>query len=222
MATVVEQIGLFPLGTVLFPGAHLPLHIVELRYRELIGQCLQQNQPFGINLFDEGNLHLIGCTAMIGGVLRHYNDGRLDIVVVGQRRYVLRSFDTETKPYFVGTVEYLENRADAAIDEQLYRRCAEQYNRLIERVFSNYEEFTVSLETVPSIKGSTPSFFMAQKAGLTLLQKQVVLSLDSENERLEFLLSHFHQLLPRLDKIEEVAHVARMDGYLSSRWHDGS
>ena len=37
----VEEIGLFPLGMVLNPGAHIPLHIFEMRYRQLFNQAWQ-------------------------------------------------------------------------------------------------------------------------------------------------------------------------------------
>ncbi|GIV54371.1 MAG: hypothetical protein KatS3mg039_0889 [Candidatus Kapaibacterium sp.] len=215
MATAVEQIGLFPLGVVLFPGTYLPLHIYEPRYRQLIGECLSSRLPFGINLLDEGDLHLIGCTAEVEGIVRRYDDGRLDIVVVGRRRYVLQSFDDQSKPYFVGTIEYIEDRPDGAARLESYRHCVTLYNALVERVFPNPDRLKLPTDAIPEIKGSTPSFFMAQKAGLKLVEKQVVLSLQSENERLEFIAQHLAELLPRLDRAEELYRIARTDGYLT-------
>ncbi|MCX8051770.1 MAG: LON peptidase substrate-binding domain-containing protein [Chlorobi bacterium] len=215
MSIVTEHIGLFPLGTVLFPGAYLPLHIFEHRYRRLVAECIETDQPFGINLFDEGDLHLIGCTARVRGILRHYDDGRLDIVVVGQRRYLLQAIEDASKPYIVGTIEYYDDRPDSTINPELYRRCAELYNTVVERVFPDHERFQLPLDTIPSIEGSTPSFFMAQKAGLKLIQKQQLLSLQSENERLDYLIGHLAELLPRLNTIGETLRVARLDGYFA-------
>jgi len=215
MAAALDQIGLFPLGVVLFPGAYLPLHIFEQRYRALIRDCIEQQQPFGINLLDNGELHLVGCTAHVHAVLRQYSDGRLDIVVRGERRYILQSFDDKSKPYYVGTIEYFDdhpNQQDIRFD--LYQQCAMRYNSLVERVFPNPDQFKLSLERIPVIEGSTPSYFMAQKAGLKLPQKQILLSMQSENERLKFLIEHLEDLLPRLDRAEQIYRVAQADGYL--------
>ena len=41
---------LFPLNLVLFPGMDLPLHIFEERYKDMIGECLNQDSPFGVVL----------------------------------------------------------------------------------------------------------------------------------------------------------------------------
>ena len=45
---------LFPLNLVLFPGMPLPLHILEERYRAMIGECRDTEQPFGVVLIKEG------------------------------------------------------------------------------------------------------------------------------------------------------------------------
>ena len=48
------KLPLFPLQTVLFPGAPILLHIFEERYRLMIGRCLEQNSPFGVVLIRQG------------------------------------------------------------------------------------------------------------------------------------------------------------------------
>lgn len=213
MAIVTEQIGLFPLGAVLFPGAILPLHIYERRYQQLLRECIEHQQPFGVNLFEDGDLHLVGCTARVRGVLRHYKDGRFDVLVNGERRYVLQSFDDESKAYLIGTIEYLDDRADSTISTELYRQCVTLYNQLVERAFPGAQRYTLPPDRIPQLEGTTPSFVMAQKAGLNLMQKQMLLSLQSEDDRLEFLIKHLSELLPQLDRIEALMRVIRHDGY---------
>ena len=44
------ELPLFPLDTVLFPGATMPVHIFEERYKEMIGLCLSERRPFGVLL----------------------------------------------------------------------------------------------------------------------------------------------------------------------------
>ncbi|HRJ41711.1 MAG: LON peptidase substrate-binding domain-containing protein [Caldilineaceae bacterium] len=87
------ELPLFPLRTVLFPGMMLPLHIFEPRYREMISRCLEEKLPFGVVLIREGEEagetarpHVIGTAARITRVDRK-PDGRMDIVVVGTKRF---------------------------------------------------------------------------------------------------------------------------------------
>ena len=47
-----KRIPLFPLGVVLLPEMLLPLHIFEERYKLMISECIEEDKPFGIVLFD--------------------------------------------------------------------------------------------------------------------------------------------------------------------------
>jgi Lon protease-like protein len=80
------KIPLFPLEVVLFPGAALPLHIFESRYKEMIGECLAGKSAFGVVRAQREGLAVIGCTAEIIRILEKYPDGRLDILCQGSQR----------------------------------------------------------------------------------------------------------------------------------------
>lgn len=209
-------LGLFPLELVLFPGAYVPLHIFEPRYRQLIRECIEQRRPFGINLYDKDNLQRVGCTAEVQGIVRQYEDGRFDIVVQGGRRYILQSLDQRAKPYLLATVEYYDDYPGETLDLELYRTCAELFNEFVKRVYSKPEVLTLPVDRIPVFEGSMPSFFMAQKSGLRLLQKQVLLAFRRENDRLDLIRQHLAELLPRLDQAEEIERISRTDGYLIS------
>lgn len=107
------RLPLFPLKTVLFPNMPITLHIFEPRYRLMIAQCLQTDQPFGVVLIREGREalgplaepHPVGCSAEITDV-EHLEDGRMNIVAVGRERFRILSLSREL-PYLVGTVEPL-------------------------------------------------------------------------------------------------------------------
>jgi uncharacterized protein len=115
---VAETLPLFPLGTVLMPGASLPLHIFEPRYRQLTVDLVTGAVPdkeFGVVAVRDGwapdqdglaGLHTIGCTAELRDV-RRLPDGRFDIVTRGARRFRLLDLDDESKPYLMGSVEFL-------------------------------------------------------------------------------------------------------------------
>ena len=101
---------LFPLNTVLFPGQVLPLHIFEPRYRHMIGQCIEKELPFGVALIQEGEEvderakpYAVGTTARITQAER-LDDGRLNIITVGEMRFRIVSLRQETEGYLRANV----------------------------------------------------------------------------------------------------------------------
>ena len=118
-ATIVP---LFPLGAVLLPGAPLPLHIFEPRYRQLTVDLVTGAVPdkeFGVVAVREGftpddegmaALHHIGCTAELREV-RRLPDGRYDVVTRGSQRFRLLEIDSAAKPYLMAMVEFLPDAA---------------------------------------------------------------------------------------------------------------
>jgi uncharacterized protein len=98
-----ERLPLFPLGTVLYPGLLLPLHIFEERYRQLIRDLLAGPEPrrFGVIAIRKGretgidgvsSLHDVGCMATLRQVVEQ-TDGTFDIVVAGTSRFRLHALD---------------------------------------------------------------------------------------------------------------------------------
>ena len=105
------ELPLFPLGTVLFPGMMLPLHIFEPRYREMINHCLDEKLPFGVVLIREGKEvgetalpHIVGTAARITRVERK-PDGRMDILAVGTKRFRIQELNHD-RPYLTGNVSH--------------------------------------------------------------------------------------------------------------------
>src|SRR4051794_37342058 len=94
----MEEIGLFPLGLVLLPTEQVPLHIFEPRYRELIGESLEQGVPFGIVYADDDGLRQVGTLATVTEVVERFADGRLNVVVEGGERFRLLEL-TEGRPF---------------------------------------------------------------------------------------------------------------------------
>jgi uncharacterized protein len=118
-----ETVPLFPLGTVLYPGLLLPLHIFEERYRQLVRDLLEApERRFGVIAIRKGRetgiegvsaLYEVGCMASLRRVEEH-EDGRYDLVTVGTERFRLLSLD-ESRPYLQGEVEWLpEDTGDEA------------------------------------------------------------------------------------------------------------
>jgi len=108
----MHEIPLFPLNAVLFPGAPLQLHIFEDRYKEMINRCVESEQEFGVVLIKEGFEalgplavpHSIGCSARIIHV-QQLDQGRMNIVALGEERFRILTLDKHTHSYMVGEVD---------------------------------------------------------------------------------------------------------------------
>lgn len=103
------EIPLFPLNTVLFPGAPIFLNIFEPRYKEMFSYCVKNDKPFGVVLIQDGQEiggmatpHAIGCTARIVQSETQAN-GNIHLVAVGEQRFRILALQQD-KPYLVGQV----------------------------------------------------------------------------------------------------------------------
>src|SRR6476646_10068192 len=129
----MARIGLFPLELVLVPTERVPLHVFEPRYKELVGECLDRGEEFGIVLAKEsGDVHHVGTRAAIVEVLQVLPDGRLHIVVEGGTRFRLREVDHE-RSFDTGTVEELVDQDDPPEPAAL-ERVYDTFKRLQETV----------------------------------------------------------------------------------------
>ena len=83
------EIGLFPLNLVLVPGEQAPLHVFEPRYRELISECLDFGNDFGLLLEDDEGMREVGTRCKVVEVIDRFPDGRLNVVVEATERFQL-------------------------------------------------------------------------------------------------------------------------------------
>jgi Lon protease-like protein len=116
----MEEIGLFPLGIVLLPTERVPLHIFEPRYRELIGECLEDDGEFGLIYADEEGVREIGTLARVADVLERFDDGRINVVVEGGARFLIERL-TRGRSFMTAVVEPLEDDPGEVDDETVAR-----------------------------------------------------------------------------------------------------
>jgi len=149
---------LFPLNTVLCPGIALPLHVFEDRYRALVRYCLETTSPFGVVLIREGrevgtgaiSFSDTGTIAEIRDAGRQ-DDGRFDLLVVGTRRFRIRTILDGRGPYLVADAEILEETVDdAARAQELANRATRRFVSYLEllrpRSGETSEEIDVRIE----------------------------------------------------------------------------
>lgn len=106
---MVSELPLFPLRLVLFPGVHLPLHIIEPRYRRMLADCLAGDRRFGILYRPDDTAERQIPPGQIGCIVRVERaemlpDGRSNILVAGTGRFALEGFEDTGMPYHVGRV----------------------------------------------------------------------------------------------------------------------
>ena len=111
---IVPELPLFPLNTVLFPGMPVHLHIFEERYKQMITRCLGEKLPFGVVLIAHGTEalgplaqpHPVGCTAHITQ-METLNQGRMNLVAVGETRFRITQLYPQKYPYLAGEVDFI-------------------------------------------------------------------------------------------------------------------
>jgi Lon protease-like protein len=134
------ELPLFPLNSVLSPGIALPLHIFEERYRAMIRHCLETTSPFGVVLIREGRETGVGAISFSGiGTIAEIrdagrdDDGRYDLLVVGTRRFEIRTVLNGKSPYLVAEVDVLdETVGDEQAAQQLAMRATRRFVTYLE------------------------------------------------------------------------------------------
>ena len=198
----MDELGLFPLGIVLLPTEQLPLHIFEERYKELIAECLEQEEEFGLVYADDDGLRDLGTRARIVEVLTRFEDGRLNILVEGGDRFRLTEL-TDGRSYSTGLIRPVEDVDDPAevpaVDEAL-------------RLFDLLREVTES-EVDPPDRGLPQlSFALAGKVELPTDDKLGLLGETSERLRMDLVQELLANAVLTAQRVRRAAERASTNG----------
>jgi hypothetical protein len=212
------------LGTVLYPGLLLPLHIFEPRYRTLVADLTtgpaepaESARTFGVVAIRAGRevgaqdlpqLHPVGCATRIRDV-EALPDGRYDIVTTGTRRFRLHKLDA-SGPYLVGEVEWLpEEPGDAS--PALCAAVGRSYRAYCEKLLEVAGQ-------APRVRGGLPSdpfvlsYLVAAAMLLELGDKQSLLEAPDAATRLRAALRLLHRERGILDRIPSVPGTELLSG----------
>ena len=196
------EVGLFPLGLVLLPTEQIPLHIFEPRYRELIGECLDNEEPFGLVYADDDGVRRVGTLANVVEVTDRYEDGRLDIVVEGGDRFRLVDL-TDGRSFHTGTIEPLADVDDPPPQADVDRALA---------VFRRLVDLTGAEVDVPAEVSGQPSFEIGSRFELAPELKLELLEEPSERRRLDRLCEILETIAAAVERQREVAALAQTNG----------
>jgi uncharacterized protein len=195
------SLSLFPLGTVVYPGSLLPLHIFEDRYRQMVKELLEQSEGrrrFGVVAIKAGreawdgghsDLYRVGCTAVLQRV-EAYHDGRFDLLAVGESRFRLDDVDHSSE-LLRGTAGFLADWNSPTSPVLAGKVC-----RLFERYVSALRTAGGIREDDEDDMPSDPtalSFFVADGMILDLTDKQALLEAETTDDRLQLELQYLRR-----------------------------
>ena len=174
-------IPIFPLpNVVLFPGVFLPLHIFEMRYREMVKDALAGDRLIGMTLLkpgwdrepaDQPPIFPVGCAGLISHV-EELDDGRYNIVLRGIERFRILSEEAE-RSYRRAQVDYLADQFND-MDREAVRRQRHKLERLLTSATDAPERtFPTSLSDEEVINA------LAQYLDLDPIERQALLECDS-------------------------------------------
>lgn len=211
------ELPVFPLPLVLFPSIPQSLHIFEPRYRHLVTDCLAGDRRFGLSLLhprkgesDTPQPGHIGCSAIIQSH-QSLPNGRSNILIVGEHRYVFKRLLNSDRLYFVGMVEpfYDQSTSDPLLSD------------ITAKVAKLFEEFVKSGESAESGLAeplSLPndpellSYHVSAALPIDLAAKEDLLRLTSTTARLERLRNLLKPLMGQAARRRSVQRLAKRNG----------
>jgi Lon protease-like protein len=170
----------------------------------MIGECLEKKEPFGIVRAFEQSVADVGCTAEIASVLKQYDDGRMDIITNGRRRFELLEVNEE-RSFLRAEVLYFEDDAAAPAEAEL-QRAIELQSELMQLAGAG------PLSPPEGVKLN--AFHLASSLPLDLDFKQKLLESRIESERLAMLVVYYEAALPQLRRRLKVRQRAGGNGYV--------
>jgi Lon protease-like protein len=180
----MNDIPLFPLNTVLFPGGRLPLRIFEQRYMDMAKACLRDGAPFGVCLIREGRE--VGTPAIpadVGTLARIAawdmpQLGVLQITALGEQRFRILERRVQANGLTLGTIELIAAEADESVPQSC-TGCVKLLQRVIEQQAGLFEP-PHRLDSA-----SWVSSRLTELLPLPLPAKQELLELDNARIRIE-------------------------------------
>jgi ATP-dependent Lon protease len=207
-----RELPLFPLPVVLFPGALLPLHIFEERYKLMIKDCLETDKMFGVTYHTERDswpptIGRIGAIAQIMAVVP-LDDGKMNILTVGATRYRSTKY-IEVEPYLKADVELFQDEPDDHDNAKLMVEVKKLYDRASTALKEINDEQLPDLPEMPE----EFSFVVASILRLQDMKKQNLLELRSTGVRLNRLRQHLSSIIDQYELRAQVHGIAKRNGH---------
>lgn len=219
----VTELPIFPLSVVLFPGAPVPLHIFEPRYRQMLEDIQVTNNFFGLSYFDPSTSENaiptaghVGCVAEVTETLP-LPDGRSNILAIGVIRYRIEGYIERGDPYLVARVSFFEDEEDHSDDlRDRSRQVAESFTRIAKAVRTINDD-QAALPDMTDTEPQRLSFLVAAAMEVDADVKQELLELRVTSERLERLREMLERALASYEERARIHQIAKGNGHGGKR-----
>jgi len=206
-------IPLFPLNVVLFPDSKLPLYIFEERYKKMINDCIAEQTSFGINFFSNNHLYPTGCFAKVDQLVSRSENGEMNIITKGLDRYKIITYEMSKNGIYTGYVNMITD-CSPDFDKEKMNTTVSLYNSLVEIVYKGSVKKIDLSEIKWLSENRSVSFVMAEKCGLSLIERQNLLEMDKEDTRLNYILNYLEEVMPKLKEADKISNIIKGDGYI--------
>ncbi|HJQ70016.1 MAG TPA: LON peptidase substrate-binding domain-containing protein [Blastocatellia bacterium] len=205
----LEELPIFPLGTVLFPGAILPLHVFEDRYKQMMRFATENGNLFGLSYRSDALIGRetppeagsVGCVAKIQAVMP-LEEGRMNIISTGLVRYRIAEIQQLT-PFVIARVEPFSDDLEADEDlNELFESMLDRCKKFLAAAQALDESVTTSSDDLPEDPEAF-SLIISSALPIDNDSKQSLLEMTSTRSRLTRLRQHvIHALADYTQRIE--------------------
>jgi Lon protease-like protein len=201
-------IPIFPLNLVVYPGEDLNLHIFEPRYKQLIGECVEQKKNFGIPSVVKDKMADMGTVMEVKGVVKVYDNGEMDIKTRGLNVFrILEAIPVVPDKFYGGAiVKHIVTEDDG--DKELMRKVVRSIRQLhgllhVEKSFPKPDE-------------QLTSYDVAHHVGLSLEEEYELLGLEKELQRQEYIRRHLKKVIPVVMEMEGLKERVKLNGHFKN------
>jgi ATP-dependent Lon protease len=215
----VEEIAIFPLATVLFPGALLPLHIFEDRYKQMIQYSVDNGGVFGLAYRSDAAIGRetppdtgsVGCVAKINAVVP-LGDGKMNIVSTGLIRYRVLGLRQST-PFVVAKIETVTDDLEPGDDlNRIFDEIVEVCRKFLEAAQALDEPNAPVNQELPE-EPEAFSLLVASALPIDNDAKQTLLEMTSTRLRLTRLKPYVTSALSQYSDRLRIQKTAKSNGH---------
>ncbi|HEY6329023.1 MAG TPA: LON peptidase substrate-binding domain-containing protein [Blastocatellia bacterium] len=215
----MNELPIFPLATVLFPGAVLPLHIFEDRYKAMMQHAIDHSGQFGLSYREDAavaretlpEVGSVGCVAKVKAVIP-LEEGRMNILTIGLLRYHVVEF-LEKEPFLIARISALtddiEPDADLSRLQEDTREMTGQFLKLLQTLSDVSNESNLELPENPEAL----SMIVSSTLPIEDKEKQRLLEMTSTRLRLSSIRHYLLQSMARLQGRVKKHEGARRNGH---------
>lgn len=195
----------FPLQIVAFPGQKIPLHIFEERYKDMIRYCEDNNKPFVLVAYIDEKVSRIGTLCHIERIDHVYDNGEMDIFTESRRRVEIVRLLQQNTYAEADVVSFNDEANQDPVPTELRTQVDELFTELMTQA---QKDAVVSMTRNPVV-----AYDFATLIGFDLKGKQEILELTTETARMERVLEHLNEVVPRVKAFERFKAQIRSNGH---------